>query len=77
MDEDDTVNIFVKVVRQDNKNKNDTYTKQDVPIFDDVNDDLKRIFDNQFQGRACASDRKRSFSFGLHWEQKSKNYELQ
>ena len=63
MDEDDTVNIFVKVVRQDNKNQNDTYTKQDVPIFDNVND-LREFFITNFKDELAPATEKDRFRLG-------------
>ena len=63
MDEDDTVNIFVKVVRQDNKNQNDTYTKQDVPIFDDVND-LREFLITNFKDELAPATEKDRFRLG-------------
>ena len=36
MEGEDIVHIIFKVVRQSNKNQYDTYTRQDVPIFDCV-----------------------------------------
>ena len=38
MDEGDTVHMILKVIRQSNRTQYDTYSRQNVPIFDCVMD---------------------------------------